>query len=109
MDKALNILQKEINLHVNDIERMQNHISRLATIMGNQADELRRNKEKSRKTQSILSQLKKVQPSTIKNTTKTGSSPERTLKQTTMSGTTTGTTPDQAQNSLIIDLLLFGP
>lgn len=60
MDKALNVLQKEINLHVNDIERMQNHISRLATIMGNQADELRRNKEKSRKTQSILSQLKKV-------------------------------------------------
>lgn len=55
MDKDLNILQKEIHLHVNDIERMQGAISRFAIIMGNSADELKRNKEKSRKTQSILS------------------------------------------------------
>lgn len=50
MDKDLNVLQKEIGLHVSDIERMQGYISRTATMMGNSADELKRNKEKSRKT-----------------------------------------------------------
>lgn len=63
MEKDLNVLQKEINLHVNDIERMQGHIGRLFVIKGNVADELRRFKDKSRKTQAFLSSTKKVQPS----------------------------------------------
>ena len=50
MDKDLIILQKEIGLHVHDIERMQGLIARLATKKGETQDELRRNKEKSRKT-----------------------------------------------------------
>lgn len=50
MEKDLNVLQKEINLHVNDIERMQGHIGNLFLIKGNIADELRRFKDKSRKT-----------------------------------------------------------
>mmetsp|Transcript_23070 Transcript_23070/g.35714 ORF Transcript_23070/g.35714 Transcript_23070/m.35714 type:complete len:171 (-) Transcript_23070:516-1028(-) len=50
MDKDLIVLQKEINLHVADIQRIQGIISRLATLKGDKADELRRLKEKSRRT-----------------------------------------------------------
>lgn len=50
MDKELNILQKEINLHVNDIKRIQGLISRLAYKKGEINDELRRNKERAKKT-----------------------------------------------------------
>jgi len=60
MDKELIILQKEINLHVADIKRIQGLMSRLAITKGEQTDELRRNKEKSRKTQAFLSETKKV-------------------------------------------------
>jgi hypothetical protein len=110
MDKDLNILQKEINLHVNDIERMQGHISLMAKIMGDNSDELKRNKEKSRKTQSILSQMKMVTPSSMKAANKTsGSSPDRTLRATMMSGGGGTSTSGQGQKSLIVDLLLFGP
>ena len=45
MDKELNVLQKEINLHVNDIKRIQGLMSRLAVMKGETNDELRRNKE----------------------------------------------------------------
>ena len=54
MDKELNILQKEINLHVNDIKRIQGLISRLAHKKGQINDELRRNKDKARKTMQQL-------------------------------------------------------
>ena len=60
MDKELNILQKEINLHVADIKRIQGLIARLARIKGSTQDELRRLKDKSRKTQAYLSNFKKV-------------------------------------------------
>ncbi len=50
MDKDLIILQKEINLHVADIKRIQGLMSRLALKKGATADELRRLKDKSRKT-----------------------------------------------------------
>ena len=50
MDKELNVLQKEINLHVNDIKRIQGLISRLAVKKGEVNDELRRAKERARKT-----------------------------------------------------------
>ena len=55
MDKDLIVLQKEINLHVADIKRIQGLMQRLALKKGENADELRRNKEKSRKTQVFLS------------------------------------------------------
>jgi catabolite regulation protein CreA len=48
----------------------------LALAKGNKADELRRIKEKSRKTQAFLSESKKVQSSSMKDTT----SPERSMK-----------------------------
>ena len=41
-------------------------MSRLAMTKGEVADELRRLKDKSRKTQSFLSESKKVQASTLK-------------------------------------------
>ena len=50
MDTNLIILQKETGLHVHDIERMQGLIARLALKKGDTQDELRRNKERSRKT-----------------------------------------------------------
>ena len=50
MDKDLIILQKEINLHVADIKRIQGLMSRLALKKASGADELRRAKDKSRKT-----------------------------------------------------------
>jgi len=55
MDKDLIILQKEINLHVADIKRIQGLMQRLALKKGDQQDELRRTKDKSRKTQAFLS------------------------------------------------------
>ena len=108
MDKDLIKLQKEINLHVADIKRIQGLMQRLALQKGETADELRRNKEKSRKTQVFLSQSKKVQSSSMKNAGDT-SSPDRTgtMKQTMLSGGPS-TTGKNAQGSLIVDLLLFG-
>jgi hypothetical protein len=50
MDKDLIVLQKEINLHVADIKRIQGLMARIAVTKGSTQDELRRNKEKSRKT-----------------------------------------------------------
>ena len=50
MDKELVVLQKQINLHVADIERYQGFVSRLAVKKGNTVEELRRNKDKARKT-----------------------------------------------------------
>jgi hypothetical protein len=50
MDKDLIVLQKEINLHVADIKRIQGLMARVALKKGSIADELRRIKDKSRKT-----------------------------------------------------------
>ena len=54
MDKELVVLQKQINLHVADIERYQGFVSRLAVKKGNTVEELRRNKDKARKTMKQL-------------------------------------------------------
>ncbi len=72
MDKELNVLQKEINLHVNDIKRIQGAMTRLAIMKGQFCDELRRNKEKAKKTMNQL-----------KNTKKIGDKSEGTMKGTT--------------------------
>jgi len=58
MDKELVVLQKQINLHVADIERYQGFVSRLAITKGNTVEELRRNKEKARKTMKQLKEAK---------------------------------------------------
>jgi len=112
MDKDLIILQKEIGLHVHDIERIQGLISRLAVKKGETQDELRRNKEKSRKTQAFLSETKKVQGSSTKNAGETsGTSPEKSMQKTMMSGGNMTSTSgmSNSQRSLIVELLLFGP
>lgn len=109
MEKDLNVLQKEINLHVNDIERMQGHIGNLFSIKGNVADELRRFKDKSRKTQAFLSSTKKVQSSSIKTSHETSQSPKRSMTQTAVSGVNSTMGQLNQKNSLIVELLLFGP
>ena len=82
-------------------------MQRLALKKGEQQDELRRTKDKSRKTQAFLSQSKKVASSTAK-AGDTTTSPERSMKQTMLSGQ--GSSSGQsAGGSLIVDLLLFGP
>lgn len=106
MDKALVVLQKEINLHVADIKRIQGLMATVALKKGAKADELRRIKDKSRKTQAFLSESKKVQSSTLKGAETT--SPERSMKQTLMSGQTGSGTGPASQGSIIVDLLLFG-
>ena len=63
MDKELVVLQKQINLHVADIERYQGFVSRLAVKKGQTVEEMRRTKEKARKTQK---QLKTARTTTSK-------------------------------------------
>ena len=50
MEKDLNVLQKSINLHVNDIKRIQGAVSNLAIKKGQTADELRRKKVMAKRT-----------------------------------------------------------
>jgi hypothetical protein len=73
------VLQKEINLHVADIQRIQGLMSRLAMKKCTTTDELRRIKDKSRKTQAFLSESKKVVSSTIPKDTQgaTMTSPDK--------------------------------
>lgn len=54
MDKDLIVLQKQINLHVHDIERMQGFVSNLASNKGRVRDEILRGKAMSRKTMEQL-------------------------------------------------------
>lgn len=50
MDKEKDILKKQINLHVSDIERYQGFVSKLGIQKGETRDELLRLKDRSRKT-----------------------------------------------------------
>lgn len=72
MDKELNRLQKEINLHVNDIKRIQGLITRLSKKKGETQDELRRVKDRSRKTMVQLKEQKKIQAGQWTRTSKQG-------------------------------------
>lgn len=58
MDKEISVLQKQINLHVHDIERIQGFVSTLANKKGQLRDELLRGKERSRKTMEQLKRSK---------------------------------------------------
>jgi len=75
MDKELVVLQKQINLHVADIERYQGFVSRLAITKGNTVEELRRNKEKARKT------MKQLKASRSTNQSNRGAGATNTLAQ----------------------------
>ena len=83
-DKDLIVLQKQINLHVHDIERIQGMMTIEAMRKGEKSDELRRIKDKSRKTQKFLSESKKVDSNTIK--VGDSSQPDKSMKQTMLSG-----------------------
>jgi len=54
MDKDLIVLQKQINLHVHDIERMQGFVTKLSQRKGDIRDEILRGKERSRRTMEQL-------------------------------------------------------
>lgn len=107
MDKELVVLQKQINLHVADIERYQGFVSRLAITKGRTVEELRRNKEKARKT---MKQLKEAR------TTNAGVAGQSTLAQA--GGQSIGLTQSNnrlgANSSMAfvegspVDILLFG-
>lgn len=106
-DKDLIVLQKQINLHVHDIERIQGMMTIEALNKGEKADELRRIKDKSRKTQAFLSESKKVQSSTIKAAGQDSTKQDGSMKQTMMSGTG-ATGGQQSKQNIMVDLLLFG-
>ena len=109
MDKDLIKLQKEINLHVADIKRIQGLMSKIGISKGQKADELRRLKDKSRKTQAFLSESKKVKSSNIPKGDMTMSSPEKSMKQTLVSGGVSASGGrENSQAGIIVDLILFG-
>jgi hypothetical protein len=85
-------------------------MSRLAITKAQSADELRRNKDKSRKTQAFLGESKKVQGSQFKGAETKQPSPERSMKQTVTSGpgATGGSAKSASSQSIFVDLLLFG-
>ena len=49
-EKERRVLEKEISLHVGDIKRIQGAMKKLAIMKGSTLDEIRRGKEKARKT-----------------------------------------------------------
>lgn len=96
MDKELNTLQKVINLHVNDIKRIQGLMARLACKKGETYDELRRNKDKAKKTMKEIKNSKKIE-----------SGVDKTMKGTLV---TTGNTiaGGNGFNALAASTLLLG-
>jgi len=68
MEKDLNILQKSINLHVNDIKRIQGAVSSLAIKKGNICDELRRQKVMAKRTQEQINKSKAAENENTSNT-----------------------------------------
>ena len=77
-------------------------MSRLAVIKAKKADELRRAKDKSRKTQALLGDSKKVVSSNK------GESPEKTMTKTGVSSGGQSASGSSALGKIVIDLLLFG-
>ena len=84
-------------------------MSRLAMKKGEQTDELRRIKDKSRKTQAFLSESKKVTTSSIAKDTEgaTMTSPDKSKQDPMMSGGGS-TAATSMQGSMIVEMLLFG-
>lgn len=98
MDKDLVVLQKQINLHVHDIERIQGFVSRLAINKGEKIDELRRTKEKARKTMKQLKTAKAIG----------GEKAVEATQKATMGKTNMTTTTQAFVEGSPVDVLLFG-
>lgn len=99
MDKEISVLQKQINLHVHDIERIQGFVSGLANKKGKTRDELMRGKERSRKTMEQLKRSKQIQQNDDASPT----------KRTGLMGTMAGTMNTAFVEGGPVDILLFGP
>lgn len=61
-----NILNKQINLHVNDIKRIQNQLSNIYLDVAKKSDEMNRAKERQRQTNKVLSAIKSIKSKIIK-------------------------------------------
>jgi len=84
-------------------------MSKTGISKGQKADELRRLKEKSRKTQAFLSESKKVKSSTIGKGDMSMTSPGKSMKETLASGGgSAGGGRESTQAGIIVDLILFG-
>lgn len=64
-NKETNVQDKQINLHVNDIKRIQNQLSNIYMNIASKADEMSRTKERQRQTNKVLSSLKSVNNTNI--------------------------------------------
>jgi len=98
MDKEISVLQKQINLHVHDIERIQGFVSNLANKKGQTRDELLRGKERSRKTMEQLKRSKQVKQN----------DDAYQSKKTGLLGTMAGTMNTAFVDGGPVDVLLFG-
>ena len=105
MDKELVVLQKQINLHVNDIERMQGFVSTIANKKGKTRDELLRTKERSRKTMDQLRRGREIQ-SAKPNGNEAGAT--RKASSTMMVGAGATMTSSAFAEGSPVDVLLFG-
>lgn len=59
-NKQTDILSKQINLHINDIVRIQNSLSNMYTDIGKKEDELKRVKERQRNTNKTIAAFKSI-------------------------------------------------
>jgi hypothetical protein len=98
MEKDLNILQKSINLHVNDIKRIQGAVSNLAIKKGQTSDELRRKKIMAKRTQE---QINRSKAAVTENNTDAS-------KTQTVSGGLSKTQNTAFVEGSPVDVLLFG-
>jgi hypothetical protein len=62
-NKETDILNKQINLHINDIVRIQNSLSNMYSDVGKKEDELKRLKERQRNTNKTLAAFKSIKNS----------------------------------------------
>ena len=112
MDKELVVLQKQINLHVADIERYQGFVSRLAIKKGNTVEELRRTKEKARRTMKQLnaSRTTTKKPTGVGATTTLANAGRESIAQSNLARSQTVSQP--ATEAFVegspVDILLFG-
>lgn len=109
MDKELVVLQKQINLHVHDIERYQGFVSRLSAKKGNTVEELRRNKEKARNTMKQLKSQKVSNKSAGAGQSTQAAGRDSIVQSNYQSQKTVSQTNAEAfQDGSPVDILLFG-
>ena len=64
-NKATDILNKQINLHINDIVRIQNSLSNMYSEIGKKESELKRTKERQRNTNKTIAAFKAIKPKSV--------------------------------------------